>query len=93
MRLSSRDSSRHFNNPVFLAGMWRLLLDVRNTSSYLPSVTKKIDDEFTGLKVSRERKRQLRKNRGGLCFVPGCDRKDEGGGRCRFHTGRTQRKP
>lgn len=42
-------------------------------------------DEFTKLPVSRERKRQLRKNKIGLCFFASCECEVFSGGLCRKH--------
>ena len=41
-----------------------------------------IQDEFTDLEVSRERKRQLRRIKRGMCLVASCKRRVAIGGRC-----------
>jgi len=48
-------------------------------------MSKKIIDQFTDLPVSRERKRQLRKEAVGLCIQGACKRKATGWKRCLKH--------
>lgn len=45
---------------------------------------RKIEDEFTGMKVSRQRKSQLRKKKAGICMD--CDKPLETKNYCRFHS-------
>jgi hypothetical protein len=35
---------------------------------------KKIQDDFTELKMSRQRKHQLRRKAKGMCYIGGCDK-------------------
>lgn len=50
-----------------------------------PKMKQKIFDEFSDLPVSRERKRQLRKNNMGLCSCGPCPDLVFMSGKCRFH--------
>ncbi len=52
---------------------------------YVRGHGRRINDEFSDLNISRERKRQLRMKKRGLCVVPSCGEKAVVGERCLAH--------
>jgi hypothetical protein len=46
---------------------------------------KKIEDQFTGLNVSKEYRRQLRRRAQGLCIVAGCPNRLATANHCGYH--------